>query len=56
MPTDIGHFINGARTSGASGRTAPSFNPATGEQSGVVALASTAETGAAVAAAKRAFP
>ena len=56
MPTDIGHFIDGARSAGASGRTAPSYNPATGEQSGLVALASAAETGAAVAAAKRAFP
>jgi Aldehyde dehydrogenase family len=35
-----------------SGRTAPSYNSATGEQSGLVALAGAAETGAAVAAAK----
>jgi malonate-semialdehyde dehydrogenase (acetylating) / methylmalonate-semialdehyde dehydrogenase len=56
MPTHIGHFIDGARSAGASGRTAPSYNPAAGEQSGLVALASAAETGAAIAAAKRAFP
>jgi malonate-semialdehyde dehydrogenase (acetylating)/methylmalonate-semialdehyde dehydrogenase len=56
MTTDIGHFIDGARSSGASGRTAPSYNPATGEQSGKVALASAADVGVAVAAAKRAFP
>ena len=36
MTTDIGHFIDGARTLGAGGRKAPSFNPATGEQTGVV--------------------
>ena len=45
MPTDIGHFINGARSSGASGRKAPSYNPATGGQIGLVSLASAAETG-----------
>jgi malonate-semialdehyde dehydrogenase (acetylating) / methylmalonate-semialdehyde dehydrogenase len=56
MPTNIGHFINGARTPGTSGRTAPSYNPATGEQTGVVALANIEETDAAVGAAKRAFP
>jgi malonate-semialdehyde dehydrogenase (acetylating) / methylmalonate-semialdehyde dehydrogenase len=56
MPTNIGHFINGAHTNGATSRTVPSYNPATGEQSGVVALAGAAEADAAVAAAKRAFP
>jgi malonate-semialdehyde dehydrogenase (acetylating)/methylmalonate-semialdehyde dehydrogenase len=55
MATQIQHFVNGARVSG-NGRTAPVFNPATGEQSGAVALASREEVDAAVAAAKRAFP
>ena len=55
MPTNIGHFIDGALTPGVSGRTASSYNPATGEQTGVVGLASRAETDAAVAAARRAF-
>jgi malonate-semialdehyde dehydrogenase (acetylating)/methylmalonate-semialdehyde dehydrogenase len=52
----IGHWINGAAASGASGRTAAVFNPATGEQSGEVALASSAEVSAAVEAARAAFP
>jgi malonate-semialdehyde dehydrogenase (acetylating)/methylmalonate-semialdehyde dehydrogenase len=55
MATQIQHFINGARVSG-NGRTAPVFNPATGEQSGAVTLASREEVDSAVAAAKRAFP
>ncbi|MFC7052185.1 CoA-acylating methylmalonate-semialdehyde dehydrogenase [Hansschlegelia quercus] len=56
MPTEIRHFIAGAETPGRSGRFAPVFNPATGEQTGSVALANGAEVDAAVAAAKRAFP
>ncbi|SFF88740.1 aldehyde dehydrogenase family protein, partial [Methylobacterium sp. yr596] len=56
MPTEIAHFVDGARTPGRSGRTAPVFNPATGEQSGSVALAGPDEVGAAVAAARAAFP
>src|SRR3954447_8631247 len=52
----IEHFVNGARVSGRSGRTAPVFNPATGEQTGAVALASRDEVEVAVAAAKAAFP
>ena len=56
MPTDIPHFVNGAPVGGRSGRTAPVFIPATGEQTGTVALASRAEVDEAVAAAKRAFP
>src|SRR6516162_8139479 len=55
MPTDIDHYIDGTRVPGESGRKAPSYNPATGEQTGLVSLASAAETGAAVAAAKGAF-
>src|SRR5689334_1240787 len=44
----IGHWIDGRRTPGTSGRTAPVFNPASGEQTGAVALASAGEVGAAV--------
>ena len=47
----IGHWIDGRRTPGSSGRTAPVFNPASGEQTGAVALASAGEVGAAVASA-----
>jgi malonate-semialdehyde dehydrogenase (acetylating)/methylmalonate-semialdehyde dehydrogenase len=36
----IGHFINGEMVAGASGRTGPVYNPATGEQTGEVTLAS----------------
>ena len=56
MPTDIPHFIDGRRVAGRSGRTGAVFNPATGEQTGSVALASAEEVREAVAAAKKAFP
>jgi len=54
MPTEIHHFIAGRRFPGASGRSAPVFNPATGQQSGSVALASVDDVRAAVAAAREA--
>jgi malonate-semialdehyde dehydrogenase (acetylating)/methylmalonate-semialdehyde dehydrogenase len=50
----IAHWIGGAERAGTSGRTGPVFNPATGEQTGEVDLASVAEVGAAVAVAKEA--
>ncbi|MFO1073208.1 MAG: CoA-acylating methylmalonate-semialdehyde dehydrogenase [Geminicoccaceae bacterium] len=56
MPTEIMHFINGRFTPGKSGRSLPVFNPATGEQSGTVPLASTAEVNEAVEIARAAFP
>jgi malonate-semialdehyde dehydrogenase (acetylating)/methylmalonate-semialdehyde dehydrogenase len=56
MPTEIQHFVDGKAVPGRSGRTAPVFNPATGEAAGTVPLASTDEVRAAVASAKRAFP
>jgi malonate-semialdehyde dehydrogenase (acetylating) / methylmalonate-semialdehyde dehydrogenase len=56
MPKEIQHFISGRRVNGRSGRFAPVYNPATGEQSGQVPLASAAEMAEAVAAAKAAFP
>src|SRR4051812_49449111 len=54
MVNRISHWIDGALVAGTSGRTSPVFNPATGQQSGEVALASSAEVSAAVASAKAA--
>ena len=54
--TRISHWIGGNAVQGASGRTGPVFNPALGQQSGEVDLATAEEVGAAVAAAKAAFP
>ncbi|UVJ39605.1 CoA-acylating methylmalonate-semialdehyde dehydrogenase [Arthrobacter sp. CJ23] len=51
----IEHWINGSYVP-ASGRTAPVTNPATGKVTAQVALASTEDGNAAVAAAKAAFP
>ncbi len=51
----IGHWIGGEPVPGASGRTGPVFNPATGEQSGEVSFASVEEIDRAVATAKSAF-
>jgi malonate-semialdehyde dehydrogenase (acetylating)/methylmalonate-semialdehyde dehydrogenase len=53
---DIGHYWRGERVAGCSGRSSDVFNPATGEITARVALASTAEVSAAVAAAAAAFP
>jgi malonate-semialdehyde dehydrogenase (acetylating)/methylmalonate-semialdehyde dehydrogenase len=54
--TEIAHYIDNARIAGASGRSQPVWNPATGESEKTVALASTEEVGQAVAAAKAAWP
>lgn len=51
----IGHWIGGRAIAGSSGRDAPVFNPATGEETGRVALASAAEVAQAVEAAQAAF-
>ncbi|MET0257392.1 MAG: aldehyde dehydrogenase family protein, partial [Methylobacterium sp.] len=51
-----GHFIDGARVAGTSGRTADIFNPATGQVTAKLALASEAELQRAVDAAKVAQP
>ena len=51
----IGHWIAGKRVAGTSGRTGPVFDPATGEQTGEVALASAAEVDATVHAASEAW-
>jgi len=54
MTIPIPHWIDGARVTGTSDRTSPVFNPATGQQTGEVPLATTAEVDSAVAGAKRA--
>ena len=52
--TTIPHFIAGQRVTVAGARSAPVFNPATGEQLASVQLASTAEVDRVVAVAKEA--
>jgi len=52
----ISHWIDGKVEVGASGRSGPVFDPATGEQQASVDLASAAEVDRAVAVAKAAFP
>ena len=54
--TDIGHWIAGERDGGASGRTQPVYNPATGSVARQVHLGGEREVAAAVAAADEAFP
>ncbi|QIG48903.1 CoA-acylating methylmalonate-semialdehyde dehydrogenase [Nordella sp. HKS 07] len=56
MAKTIPHYIGGREVEGRSGRQAPVFNPATGEESGRVGLASTADVNDAVATARKAFP
>ncbi|MHB0791244.1 CoA-acylating methylmalonate-semialdehyde dehydrogenase [Bradyrhizobium sp. 5.13L] len=56
MSMTILSFINGELVQSRSGRTSPVFNPATGEQSGTLGLASADDVRAAVAAARAAFP
>ena len=51
----IHHFVEGKNFSGDSKRTGKVFNPATGEQSAEVRLASIKDVNFAVASAKRAF-
>ncbi|HEY3522228.1 MAG TPA: CoA-acylating methylmalonate-semialdehyde dehydrogenase [Candidatus Limnocylindrales bacterium] len=52
----VGHWIDGRRVAGASGRSGPVYNPATGAHARDVDFASVEEIDAAVAAAKAAFP
>ncbi len=54
MTTRISHWIDGQATPGDFGRTSAVFNPATGEQTGEVGLASAAEVSAAVSKAAHA--
>jgi len=52
----IPHYLNGRLQAGASGRMSEVYNPARGEVSAQVSLATREEVGAAVAAARDAFP
>jgi len=52
---ELGHFVGGRTVAGTSGNAAPVFNPATGAQTGAVALASVAEVDHAVATAHAAW-
>lgn len=52
----ISHYVGGHRVPGDSGREQDVFNPATGETTARVPLASATETNAAIAAARAAFP
>jgi malonate-semialdehyde dehydrogenase (acetylating)/methylmalonate-semialdehyde dehydrogenase len=56
MPNEIGHFINGRLARHRNGRTSEVFNPATGEATGRVALASAEDVDDAVAVARKVFP
>jgi malonate-semialdehyde dehydrogenase (acetylating)/methylmalonate-semialdehyde dehydrogenase len=55
-PERVNHWIGGRLVAGASGRTGPVYNPATGMLTRLVDLASVEEVDAAVRAAKQAFP
>ncbi|MFC5931429.1 CoA-acylating methylmalonate-semialdehyde dehydrogenase [Cryobacterium melibiosiphilum] len=52
----VAHWIDGAERVGASGRTAPVFDPARGVPTKLVPLANGTEIEAAIASAKAAFP
>src|SRR5260370_3234639 len=52
--TQIKHYINGKQVAGRNERTSSVFNPATGEQTGLVPIANAADVADAVAAATRA--
>ena len=56
VPIKISHFIDGKEFAGNSGRSGDVFNPATGEITGKVALASKTDVEAAVDSAAKAFP
>jgi len=55
MPT-LGHFINGQNITGAGPRSLPVYNPATGQESKRVAVATVDEVDRALHAAEAAFP
>jgi malonate-semialdehyde dehydrogenase (acetylating)/methylmalonate-semialdehyde dehydrogenase len=54
--SQLGHYIDGKAVAGASGRTAPVYNPALGVATTEIALASADETRAAIASARAALP
>jgi malonate-semialdehyde dehydrogenase (acetylating)/methylmalonate-semialdehyde dehydrogenase len=53
--TRISHWIDGRTVAGASGRTSPVYNPATGRQTGALDLATVEEVDQAVQVAREAF-
>jgi malonate-semialdehyde dehydrogenase (acetylating)/methylmalonate-semialdehyde dehydrogenase len=55
-PRILGHYIGGKPVAGASKRSGPVYDPATGEESARVNFASSDETRAAIAAARAALP
>lgn len=56
MGSIVEHLINGRKVSGNGGRYQDIFNPATGEVTGQVAMASSATVEEAITAAQAAFP
>jgi malonate-semialdehyde dehydrogenase (acetylating) / methylmalonate-semialdehyde dehydrogenase len=56
VSASVPNFIDGKPQLGQSARTAPVFNPATGEQSATLGLSSAEDVRGAVLAARRAFP
>jgi malonate-semialdehyde dehydrogenase (acetylating)/methylmalonate-semialdehyde dehydrogenase len=54
--SEVLHHIGGKRRPGKAGRTSAVYNPATGEQSGLVHMAGTADVNEAVSAAVAAWP
>ena len=56
LPANLPHFVNGEDVAGSSGRSGDVFNPATGNVTGRVPLASKQEVEAAIASAQAAFP
>src|SRR4051812_10197198 len=56
MSAQLGHFIEGRRRAGASGRAGTVFDPATGRVAANVSFASQEETRVAIQAARSALP
>ncbi|MCW9035617.1 MAG: CoA-acylating methylmalonate-semialdehyde dehydrogenase [Rhodospirillales bacterium] len=56
MTKQINNIINGKTVSSTSGKSAPVYNPATGEEIASICLSSATEVSEAVAAAKAVFP
>jgi malonate-semialdehyde dehydrogenase (acetylating) / methylmalonate-semialdehyde dehydrogenase len=56
MAKTIPHHIGGRKVEGRSGRSSPVYNPATGDETGALALASVEEVNEAVAIARKSFP
>ncbi|MBC7657955.1 MAG: CoA-acylating methylmalonate-semialdehyde dehydrogenase [Frankiaceae bacterium] len=56
LPANLPHFINGEDVAGSSARFGDVFNPATGNVTGRVPLASKQDVDAAIASAQAAFP